>query len=343
MQIDELRKCIGQLPRVQLGHLPTPLEYCPHLSDALGGPEIYIKRDDCTGLAFGGNKTRQLEFTIAQGLAQGADVLIGGAGSQSNHCRQLAAAAAKLGLACHLAMVKDHKSASRQGNLLLDDLFGAEVEMIDVPTQEQLDDAKDNLITRLKAEGRKPFTVMQKANRPYGAMGYALCLAEIVEQCQAQGTRPTTIILCSGSCTQPGLIFGKKALGLDTRIIGVAPIVWSYDIGTAFLDVLRQMKHILGVDVAFGPSDIENTSAYVGEQGYGYCSREGNAAVRLMAKKEGILLEPIYTGKTVAALVDLVKKHDIGSDETVVFVHTGGTPALFAYAEELLGSKNPKA
>ncbi len=335
----DLRAHIGKLPRVKLGHLPTPLECCPRLSEALGGPEIFIKRDDCTGLAFGGNKTRQLEFTIAQGLERGADVLIGGAGSQSNHCRQLSAAAAKLGVDCALAMVKDHKSGTTQGNLLLDDLFGASVDMIDVETQELLDEAKDALVNRLTREGRKPFTVMQKANRPYGAMGYALCMAEILEQCEALGKKPTTIILCSGSCTQPGLIFGKKMLGIDTRIMGIAPIVWSYDIQTAFLSVLNKMSDILGVDLSFDVSDIENTSAYVGEEGYGYCTAKGNAAVRLMAEKEGILLEPIYTGKTMAGLIDLIQKGDIGPDETVVFVHTGGTPALFAYSEELLEDK----
>jgi len=336
MTFEALRDRIGTLPRVSLGHLPTPLEFCPRLSEAVGGPKIYIKRDDCTGLAFGGNKTRQLEFTVAQGLANGADVLIGGAGSQSNHCRQLSAAAAKVGVDCALAMVKDHKSTNTQGNLLLDDLLGASVEMIDVETQELLDDAKDALIKRLEGEGKKPFVVMQKANRPYGAMGYALCMAEIWEQCAALGETPTTIVLCSGSCTQPGLIFGNKMLGLDVRIIGVAPIVWSYDIEPAFLGVLQKMSEILGVDCAFESSDIENTNAYVGEEGYGYCTPEGNAALRLVAQKEGVLLEPIYTGKAMGALMDMVKTGKIGSDETVVFVHTGGTPALFAYTEELL-------
>lgn len=337
MTIDELRSCVGKLPRVQLGHLPTPLEFCPRLSEAIGGPQIYIKRDDCTGLAFGGNKTRQLEFTVAQGLEQGADVLIGGAGSQSNHCRQLSAAAAKLGVDCALTLVKDHKSGDTQGNLLLDDLLGASVEMVEVASQELLDEAKEALIARLKGEGKNPFLVMQKANRPYGAMGYALCMAEILEQCEALGKKPTTILLCSGSCTQPGLIFGKKMLGVDTRIVGMAPIVWSYDVQEAFLEVLNKMADILGVDLAFARADIENSNAYVGEQGYGYCTPEGNAAVRLMAQTEGILLEPNYTGKALSGLIDWVKKGKIGSDETVVFVHTGGTPALFAYVDELVG------
>ncbi len=333
---DELRARIEKVPRVSLGHLPTPLEFCERLTEAVGGPKIYIKRDDCTGLAFGGNKTRQLEFTIAQGLVRGADVLIGGAGSQSNHSRQLAAASAKIGVDCALVLVKDHKSGSTQGNLLLDNLLGAYVELIDVETQELLDDAKQALIEKFEREGRKPFVVMQPANRPFGAMGYALCMAEMMDQFDAIGETPTTVVVCSGSCTQPGLIFGKTVLGLDVRIVGVRPILWSYDLKDAFLGVLRRMAEILDVDVAFDESMIENVDRYVGEQGYGYCSPEGNDAIRLLARTEGILLEPIYTGKTLAGLIDMVNRGEIGKDETVVMVHTGGTPALFAYTEELL-------
>ena len=332
---DELRARIGEVPRVSLGHLPTPMDFCGRLTAALGGPKIYVKRDDCTGLAFGGNKTRQLEFTIAQGLARGADVLIGGAGSQSNHSRQLAAASAKLGVDCALVLVEDHKSGSAQGNLLLDDLLGADVELVAVETQELLDDAKRALVAKFEREGRKPFVVMQAANRPFGAMGYALCMAEMMDQFDAMGETPTTIVLCSGSCTQPGLIFGKTALGLDVRIVGIRPILWSYEIEDAFLGVLRQMAKILGLDVAFDEAMIENVDRYVGAEGYGYCTPEGNAALRLMARREGILLEPIYTAKALAGLIDMVDRGEIGEDETVVLLHTGGTPALFAYAEEL--------
>lgn len=333
---DELRTRIGEVPRVLLGHLPTPMDFCGRLTEAIGGPKIYVKRDDCTGLAFGGNKTRQLEFTIAQGLAQGADVLIGGAGSQSNHSRQLAAASAKLGVGCALVLVKDHKSDSAQGNLLLDDLLGADVELVAVETQELLDDAKRALFAKFEREGRKPFVVMQATNRPFGAMGYALCMVEMMDQFDAMGETPTTIVLCSGSCTQPGLIFGKAALGLDVRIVGIRPILWSYDIKAAFLGVLQRMAEVLDLDVAFDDAMIENMDRYVGEDGYGYCTPEGNAALRLMARHEGILLEPIYTAKALAGLIDMVNRGEIGKDETVVLVHTGGTPALFAYAEELL-------
>ncbi len=335
----ELRVRINRLPRVRLGHLPTPLEFCPRLSETLGGPDIYIKRDDCTGLAFGGNKTRQLEFTVGGAIAQNADVVVGGAGSQSNHCRQLAAAAAKEGLDCALVVVKDHKSRGKLGNLLLDDLLGATVELVEVDSQEYLEEAKEDLVARLKRESRNPFVVMRSANRPYGAMGYALCMAELADQFDRIEVTPTTLVLCSGSCTQPGLIFGNRVLGTGVGIIGLRPIRWSYDVKEAFLGVLGRMNEILGMDAEFTEDDVINLDQYIGSQGYGYCSPEGNEALRLMARTEGILLEPIYTAKALSGLIDLVRIGEIGPDETVVFVHTGGTPALFAYAQELAGGK----
>lgn len=337
LSADDLRGRIARLPRVALGHFPTPLEFCPRLSDAVGGPRIFIKRDDCTGLALGGNKTRQLEFTIGRGLDEGADVLIGGAGSQSNHCRQLSAAAAKVGVDCAVALVKDHKSADPRGNMLLDDLLGARVELVEVETQELLDDAKARLVARYEKEGRKPFVVMRSENRPYGAMGYALATIEIAEQMDAIGEKADVIVACSGSCTQPGMIFGNKVMGLKARILGVTPILWSYDLSDAFLGMLSTMAGLLDLEVVFTRDEIWNSDAYIGPKGYGYCSKEGNEALRLMARTEGILLDPIYTGKALAGLMDLSKKGEIGNDETVVLLHTGGTPALFAYAEELMG------
>ncbi len=336
LTIDELRFLISRLPRVALGHFPTPLEFCPRLTEAIGGPRIFIKRDDCTGLAFGGNKTRQLEFTVGQGIHNGADVLIGGAGSQSNHCRQLSAAAAKLGVACSIAVVSDHKSGGSQGNLLLDDLLGASVRLIDVPTQEQLDAAKELLAEELRTEGKNPFVVMKPENRPYGAMGYALAVTEMKEQMACRGESVDVIVGCSGSCTQPGIIFGNKTLDLGARIYGIAPIEWSYDVKAAFLGVLARMVEILELDLSFTVDDIWNSPDYIGVEGYGYCSKAGNEALRLMATTEGILLDPIYTGKALSGLMGLIEKGEIGSDETVVFLHTGGTPALFAYTQELL-------
>ncbi|MBS12634.1 MAG: D-cysteine desulfhydrase [Gemmatimonadetes bacterium] len=337
LTVYELRSRISKLPRVSLGHFPTPIEFCPRLTEAVGGPRIFIKRDDCTGLAFGGNKTRQLEFTVGQGVHHEADVLIGGAGSQSNHCRQLSAAAAKLGLECRIAVVEDHKTEESKGNLLLDDLLGASVQTVDVPTQEELDVAKEQVASDVRSEGKNPFVVMKPENRPYGAMGYALAVAEMSEQMDALGERVDAIVGCSGSCTQPGMIFGNKVLGLGARVYGIAPIEWSYDIKDAFLGVLTRMVELLGVDLAFDREDVWNSPDYIGSEGYGYCSEAGNEALRLMATTEGVILDPIYTGKALSGLIDLAKKGELGSDETVVFLHTGGTPALFAYTEELLG------
>ena len=337
MTIDELRTRVSKLPRVALGHLPTPLEFLPNLTDAIGGPRIFIKRDDCTGLAFGGNKTRQLEFTVGQGMHREADVLIGGAGSQSNHCRQLSAAAAKLGVEAAVAVVKDHKSGGSEGNLLLDDLLGASVRTVDVPTQEELDEAKEALAEEIRGEGKNPFIVMKPENRPFGAMGYALAICEMSEQITHLGEKIDVIVGCSGSCTQPGMVFGNKAIGMDARIYGIAPIQWSYDVTDAFLGILNRMNEILDLELEFDRSDVWNSPDYIGEEGYGYCSKAGNEALRLMATTEGIILDPIYTGKALSGLIDLVKKGEIGKDETVVFLHTGGTPALFAYTQELLG------
>ena len=333
----ELRVRIARLPRVPLAHLPTPLEFCPRLTDTVGGPRIFIKRDDCTGLAFGGNKARQLEFTVAHAMQQGADVLVGGAGSQSNHCRQLAAAAAKVGLHCALVVAKDHKSREVQGNLLFNDLLGASTEFVEVESPELVNDAKQELMERLSRQGRKPFLVMQQGVRHLGAMGYALCMAELRDQAQRLGEHLDTLVLCSSSATQPGLIFGNKVLGLGTRIIGIAPITWSYDLKDAFLEVLERMARALELDVSFSADDILNLESYIGPRGYGHPSSDGNEALRWMARMEGIRVDPIYSAKALAGLIDLGRTGEIGADETVVFLHTGGTPALFAYRDELVG------
>ncbi len=335
MSSRELRDLISPIPRVSLGQFPTPLEFCPRLSEAVGGPRIFIKRDDSTGLAFGGNKTRILEFTVGQAVAHGADVVIGGAGSQSNHCRQLAAAAAKLGLDCALVLVNDHMGEQIQGNRLLIDLLGASVEMVEVESQELLTDAKKDLHDRLRADGRTPFIVMRPETRPFGAMGFALCLAEIADQLAEMGKKVDRLVVCSGSTTQPGLMFGNKMMGLGIGIVGVTPMVWSYDLKEAFLGVLSRTVEELGADVSFSSDEIVNLDGYIGPDGYGYPSDEGNEALRLMATMEGVLLDPIYSAKALAGLIDLSRKGTIGREETVIFLHTGGTPAVFAYSKEL--------
>ena len=183
---ERLVQKITQMPQVDLGHFPTPLEECPRLSEALGGPRIFIKREDCSGLAFGGNKVRQLTFTIGDAVAQGADTIIQGAASQSNHCRQAAAACGKLGLKCYLRLARDHKSIL-QGNLLLDNLADADVEIVDVPFGPELDVVKYELAEKLKAEGMKPYVLASPRSTALAAVAFTWCIAEIAQQQQQLG------------------------------------------------------------------------------------------------------------------------------------------------------------
>ena len=207
----------------------------------------------------------------------------------------------------------------------------------DTDRERSKDEYTQALMEDLRRRGKRPFLVMDPSTRHLGAMGYALCMAEMAEQFTHLGETPGTVVVCSSSATQPGLVFGARALGLDTRIIGMAPIVWSYDLKEAMADVLRRMNRALEMDLAFEPGDIVNLASYVGPRGYGHPSPEGVAAFRLMARTEGILLDPVYSAKAMAGLVDLVQKGQFGSSDTVVFLHTGGTPLLFAYADELTG------
>jgi D-cysteine desulfhydrase family pyridoxal phosphate-dependent enzyme len=331
-----LRERIDRLPRVQLAHRPTPLEWCPRLSEALGGPQILIKRDDCTGLAFGGNKARQLEFTLGQAVAQGADLIVHGAASQSNHCRQAAAAAAKLGLPIVLVLPRDAKSAPVQGNLLLDHILGAEVRMVDPPGPGSgLDEIKRQVAEEYRAQGHNPFVIASPVSATLGAVAYADCLLEICDQFDDQGIQADYVVTCSSAATQPGLLLANKATSAGLHIIGISPSHPAADRPTAMADTANHTAELLGLDLTISPEEVHNSLDYVGE-GYGIVTQDGIEALRLLARTEGILLDPSYTAKAFAGLVDLIETGEIEPDATVVFIHTGGTPALFAYSEELL-------
>ena len=222
---EDLIQKVSQIPQVDLGHFPTPLEECPRLSEALGGPRIFIKREDCSGLAFGGNKVRQLTFTIGDAVAQGADTIVHGAASQSNHCRQAAAACGKLGLNCYLRLARDHKSIV-QGNLLLDNLTGAEVEIVDVPFGPELDVVKYELAEDLKKQGLKPYVVASPRSTALAAVAFTWCIAEIAQQQEQLGIDADWIYTASVGGTQAGLVLGTKTLGLKMKPFGIAPIVW---------------------------------------------------------------------------------------------------------------------
>jgi L-cysteate sulfo-lyase len=333
---DALQSRIDELARIHIAHLPTPLEFCPRLTEALGGPKIWIKRDDCTGLAFGGNKTRQLEFIFAEAQQQGADTIVIGAGSQSNWCRQTVAAACKLGMKTVLILVHGVKGASLQGNLLLDHLLGADVTIVEGEDLQQLPPLLEERAEMLRRKGRKPYLM-----NPFGlptlslaAVGYVNAFLELDTQLRQQGIEANHIYLAGANITPAGLALGVKALGRKTRVIGITPILWDEDRSTDIARITNATAERLGLNFYFRPEEIYNEDSYVGER-YGVMTTECREALKLVAKTEGIILDPVYTSKAMAGLIDHIRQGRISENEIVIFLHTGGTPALFAYAEDL--------
>ena len=329
---DALIQKTTQIPQVDLGYFPTPLHECPRLSETLGGPRIFMKREDCSGLAFGGNKVRQLTFTIGDAVAQGADTIVHGAASQSNHCRQAAAACGKLGLNCYLRLARDHKSIL-QGNLLLDNLAGVDVEIVDAPFGPELDVVKYELAEKLKTQGMKPYVVASPRSTALAAVAFTWCIAEIAQQQQQLGIKADWIYTCSVGGTQAGLVLGTKTLGLKMKPFGIAPIVWEGKL-ERMRTAANSAAELLELDTRVTDADIQNTDDYIG-QAYGYLTPECIDALKLVAKTEGIFLDPVYTAKAMAGLMDHIQQGKLGRGDTVIFLHTGGTPALFAYQEEL--------
>jgi 1-aminocyclopropane-1-carboxylate deaminase/D-cysteine desulfhydrase-like pyridoxal-dependent ACC family enzyme len=333
----ELREAVARLPRYPLGHFPTPLEHLERFSRALGGPEIFIKRDDCTGLAFGGNKTRHNEFLIADALRKGADLIVWGAGVQSNNCRQTAAACAKAGLDIHLVLGRGGPATRPdpvQGNLLLDHLVGAHVDIVEEAIGVDLDDRIAREAARHAEAGRKVYSWDRHTVKPLAAVSYAICLAEIVEQFAENRADVGAVYVSSAGSTGSGVVLGQKALGLDWDVISVAPIQWPWDTQEDMAKIADEAGRLCGLELGITRDDVHVTFDYIGPA-YGACSPEGLEAMALLARTEGILLDPIYSAKAMAGLIDDIRSGRRKSGESVVFIHTGGTPALFAYNDEL--------
>ncbi|HET7771966.1 MAG TPA: D-cysteine desulfhydrase family protein [Chloroflexota bacterium] len=342
-----LAEFLASRPRVSLGTLPTPLDHCPRLTEAVSGskgPQIYIKRDDLTGFALGGNKVRMLEFLLGQALAEGADCLMTGADVQSNQCRAVAAAAARLGLDCYLAVRRGPKP-ELQGNYLLQHLFGAEVRMVDVPDPSTssgeallaVQRVLDGWETELRAAGRKPYRITgQYIELALKAMvGYMTGGLELAEQFRELPAQPSSIVICAGSgTTQAGFVTALKALGLPQRVIGISILRPAEEIKERIVSLSRMAAEAYGLPCRLEPEEVEVVDGYIGP-GYGLSSQEGVEAISLVARTEGILLDPVYTGKTAAGLFDLIRKGTFPADQPVVLVHTGGTPGVFAYNEEI--------
>jgi 1-aminocyclopropane-1-carboxylate deaminase/D-cysteine desulfhydrase-like pyridoxal-dependent ACC family enzyme len=358
----ELQRCAVRLPRLDLAHLPTPLEEAQRFADSLDGPRIFIKRDDCTGMLLGGNKTRHNEFLLADALHRDADMLVWGAGIQSNNCRQTAAACAKLGLECHLYLSRathppaadasstegrQAGSAGRrssgedvQGNLLLDYLVGARVHIVDEPLGPALDELLHKRAAEFRADGRRPYVWDRDHGRPLAAVSYALCLAEIVEQMHELGLEPSAVYCAAAGATGAGLVLGKAVLGLSCDVKLLAPIRWPWNVPEDLAEVANRAAGLLGLPHRVAPADVDVRDDYIGP-GYGVMTREGWEALALLATTEGILLDPVYTSKAMAGLIDDVRRHRVQPDGCVVFIHTGGVPAIFAYRDELLRHLRP--
>ena len=332
---DQLRQTIARLPRVRLAHLPTPLEEAPRFAQRIGGPPIYVKRDDCTGMAMGGNKTRHNEFLLADAVKQGADMLVWGAGVQSNNCRQTAAACAKLGLECHLFLTRAAHNDDVQGNLLLDHLMGAHVHIVDVPMGPALDDLLLAQAAEFRKAGRRPYVWDRHRGRPLAAVSYVLCLAEIAEQARQLGIEPSAVYCSAAGATGAGLALGRAVLGLSWKIRLICPIRWPWDTPADIATVANHTAELLGLPQRLTGADIDIRQDYIGPA-YGAVTAAGREALDLLARTEGILLDPSYTSKAMAGLIDDVRQGRVDRKLPLVFVHTGGTPALFAYRDELI-------
>ncbi len=325
----QVREALKQCSRLSLADLPTPLDDCVKLSQKLGGPRILVKREDQTGLAFGGNKVREFEYSVAPAVDGKYDVLLHGAASQSNQSRLTAAVAAKLGLKAVMVGKRDAHATEVNGHLLLTHLFGADVHLVDSAEE------KEAVINNLKADGHKVYNTSSDGYY-LRSVSYVDGFLELWGQLQEMNVMPDALYVCSGIHTHVGLVVGAKALGVPLRIYGISPSPHDNAHKNAQLaGVANEVCKILGLDLTFTSSDFDSHGEYAGAD-YGVLTPQSKEAVLLAARTEGLLLDPVYSGKTFGAMVDHIRKGQYTKDQTLVFVHTGGTPALFAYGSELL-------
>jgi D-cysteine desulfhydrase len=313
------------IPRLRFAHLPTPVEELPRLARTLNLARLLVKRDDQTGLAFGGNKTRKLEFLLAEAQAQGADTLITAGAVQSNHCRQTAAAAAKFGLDCILVLTGEPPERA-SANLLLDELLGAR--LVWAGGREHRERVLAETFEQVKAEGKRPYLVPYGGSNAVGALGYAFAMEEFLQQ----GIEADWIVFASSSGgTQAGLTLGARRFGFRGRLLGISVDEPRRSLQVRVANLAAETSEKFGERIEFSPDEILVNDDYCAA-GYGVLTGAEREAVRLFARLEGLLLDPVYTGRAAAGLIDLARKGFFGRNETVLFWHTGGQPALFAEA-----------
>lgn len=329
---------LARFPRVRLAHLPTPLEPAPRLSDVLG-VDLWIKRDDCTGLAGGGNKTRKLEFLLGAALAERADTLVTQGATQSNHVRQTAAAAAAHGLACEIILEDRTGFTSadyaENGNVLLDRLFGAVIRV--VPGGSDMTAELEITAEAVRARGGSPYVIPGGGSNPIGALGYVDCAREIVSQADEMDLQIDRIITATGSAgTHAGLVAGLAVMGADIPVLGIGVRAPKPKQEENVLKLARETAALLGRPDAVTPEMVVADCDYVGE-GYGFIDDKVIEALTLAARSEGLLLDPVYSAKAMKGLIALAGQGRF-ADETVVFLHTGGAQGLAGYQSQLTGA-----
>ena len=336
---------LARYPRRFYAHLPTPLEPLPRFSSALGGPNIWIKRDDCTGLAGGGNKTRKLEFLLGEALAQNSDIIITQGAIQSNHARQTAAAAAREGLECHLLLedrtLSEDTDYLYNGNVMMDSLLGATLHYRKQGTDMQ--QAMELLADEMRAQGRSPYVMKGGGSNHVGALGYVNAAIELVNQCNNLDLHIQQLVHATGSGgTQAGLVAGMVGLNSHIPVLGVGVRAPAPQQKANVMREAQATLHHLDIDHTLREDDVLVNCDYVGE-GYGIPNAGTLEAIELLAKTEGIFLDPVYSGKGMAGLIDLIRKGYYQPEDNIVFLHTGGAQALpgyrsaFAFGDYLIG------
>jgi L-cysteate sulfo-lyase len=325
---------LSRYPRLHLAHLPTPLEPMQRISEHLGGPNLWIKRDDCTGLSSGGNKTRKLEFLMAEAVERGADTIITQGATQSNHARQTCAAAARVGMACHI-LLEDrtgyHDEAyALNGNVLLDQLHGASISLR--PADSVMNAEMETLAQQLRDDGKKPYVIPGGGSNETGALGYVNAALELTHQANERSLRIDHLVHATGSAgTQAGLVVGMQAMNSGIPVYGVSVRAPKAKQEENVFGLTQRTLDFMGIPQSVAPRDcVVANSDYVGD-GYGLPTESMIEAVKMLAQFEGILLDPVYSGKGFAGLIDLIRKGHFKKDENVVFLHTGGSVSLFAY------------
>jgi L-cysteate sulfo-lyase len=334
-QITQTQDWLQAIPRIQLGHWPTPLERMPRLSNELSGPNLWVKRDDCTGLATGGNKTRKLEYLLADAINKGADCIVTYGAIQSNHARQTAAACAKIGLECHLILSKrvdwNYSSYLRNGNALLNKIFGAQTYALEL---DEFEARRSEILADLAEKNKKVYEIPPGGSNEIGAVGYAKCFSELNNQAKLHNISIDQIVHASASsATQAGLVFGANCLRSKTQIMGIN--VFHPDPATLtnrVKSLVEKMRQQYPESAGQTEAEVHINHAYFGKA-YGQPSQACLEAIAMAAELEGLIFDPVYSGKALAALIDQTNLGNFNHHDNVVLIHTGGTASLSAYVD----------